>query len=162
MNCQQCHQLPFTYDADIRLINASRIHTYQLCMLQFCLSPVWGTVGTHPSIKTSNILFSIVMPTFGKSYRRMSLSAMMIWRGDQLLNWYKCDLNNWIILLTEHSAFIMLNYNCSLPLSSDCCNQNGKMPIGKTVVWTFKSKVKFPILNRLVGRKFPQLINDSF
>ena len=39
-------------------------------------SPIWRIGETNPSTKTSNILFSIVMPTFGKSCRRPSLHGL--------------------------------------------------------------------------------------
>ena len=44
-------------------------------------------------------------------------------------------------------VFIILNNNCSLPLGSDCCHQNGKMPFNNQSAQTLKSKLTFPILN---------------
>ena len=71
--CQQCHPSVATGDADIRPRNASRIHT---CHLFLSISPIWRIRETNPSTKTSSILFSIVMPTFGKSCRRPWLHGL--------------------------------------------------------------------------------------
>ena len=73
MFCQQCHLSVASGDADIRLRNASRIHT---CHLFTSISPSWRIGETNPSTKTSRILFSIVMPTFGKSCRRPWLHGL--------------------------------------------------------------------------------------
>ena len=40
------------------------------------ISPIWRIGETNPSTKTSKILFSIVMPTFGKSCRRPWLHSL--------------------------------------------------------------------------------------
>ena len=47
------------------------------------ISPIWRIGETNPSTKTFKILFSIVMPTFGKSCRRPRLHGLK----NQILSW---------------------------------------------------------------------------
>ena len=79
MFCQQCHPSVASVDADIRPRNASRIHTRHLFTSQFCLYLQFGESGRQiprPKLLSSEILFSIVMPTFGKSCRRPWLHGL--------------------------------------------------------------------------------------
>ena len=77
MFCQQCHPSVASGDADIRPRNASRIHTcHFVYVVILSISPIWRIGETNPSTKTSRILFSIVMPTFGKSCRRPWLHGL--------------------------------------------------------------------------------------
>ena len=48
---------------------------------------------------------------------------------------------------STEGAFIIMNNNCSLPPSSDCCHQNRKTTSGNMVALTLKSKFEYPILN---------------
>ena len=73
MFCQQCHPSVASGDANIRPRNAFRIHT---CVVILSIFPIWRIRETNPSTKTSKILFSIVMPTFGKSCRRPWLHSL--------------------------------------------------------------------------------------
>ena len=65
------------------------------------------------------------------------------------------------IAISAKEAFIILNSNCSLPPGGDCCQRNGKTTFSNMVAWTLISKFEFPILNRLISRRYSQLINVS-
>ena len=59
-------------------------------------------------------------------------------------------------------AFIILNNNWSLPLSSDCCHQNGKTTFGLMVARTLKSKFEFLILHQLISWKYLWLMEVTY
>ena len=63
---------------------------------------------------------------------------------------------------SNEGVFVILNNNYSLPPGSDCCHQNGKTTFSNTVTWTLKNKLEFPILNQLISRKYPRLIDVIF
>ena len=65
---QQCHPSVAPWDGDIRLRNASRIHT-GLPFVYIIILSLWRNGETNQSTKISKIhvLFWIVMPTFRKS-----------------------------------------------------------------------------------------------
>ena len=48
------------------------------------ISPIWRIGETNPSTKTFKILFSIVMPTFGKSCQRPWLHGIKKWQKPKL------------------------------------------------------------------------------
>ena len=66
------------------------------------------------------------------------------------------------IATSAEEAFVILDNNCSLPPSGDCCYQNVKATSGNMVARTLKSKFEFPILNRLISRLYSRLIYVSF
>ena len=51
-------------------------HPSSVYVVILSISPIWRIAETNPLTKTSKILFSIVMPTFGKSCRRPWLHGL--------------------------------------------------------------------------------------
>ena len=61
---------------------------------------------------------------------------------------------------SAEGAFIILNNNCSLPLRSDCCHQNGKTYFSNMVAQNF-CLFEFLILHWLISQKYLRLIDVS-
>ena len=61
---------------------------------------------------------------------------------------------------SAEGAFIILNNNCSLPLRSDCCHQNGKTYFSNMVAQNL-CLFEFLILHWLISQKYLPLIDVS-